>query len=154
MELAEDVSQATMELRRKAEAEFKEIYTEVSRKCETMGVAITVPRLTKNQNHRSNFTTNSSEEYFRLSIYIPFLDSFSNQLRDRFLAHKSLVKHFSCLLSVQNDDEENFVELIKIYAEDIVVDEKSAKGEFLVWKQQIKNSTPKHVIDALNNSKD
>lgn len=151
MELAEDVTHTAMDLRRKAEAEFKEIYTEVSRKCETMGVAITVPRLTKNQNHRSNFTTNSSEEYFRLSIYIPFLDSFSNQLRDRFLAHKSLVKNFSCLLSVQDDDEENFVELIKIYAEDIVVDDKSAKGEFLVWKQQIKNSTPKHVIDALNN---
>ncbi|XP_008185846.1 zinc finger MYM-type protein 1-like [Acyrthosiphon pisum] len=151
MDLAEDVSQAVMELRKKAEAEFKEIYTEVNRKCETLGVAITIPRLTKNQKHKSNFTTNSSEEYFRLSIYIPFLDSFSNQLRERFLAHKSLVKNFSCLLSVQDDDEENFVELIKIYAEDIVVDEKSAKGEFLVWKQQIKKSTPKHVIDALHN---
>lgn len=32
IELAEDVSQAVMELRRKAEEDFKEIYTEVNRK--------------------------------------------------------------------------------------------------------------------------
>ncbi|XP_050064205.1 zinc finger MYM-type protein 1-like [Aphis gossypii] len=150
--LAEDVSQTVMELRRKAEEDFKEIYTEVNRKCETLGVAITIPRLTKNQQHRSNFSTNSSEEYFRLSIYIPFLDSFSNQLSERFLAHKSLVKNFSCLLIEHVDDEENFDKLLEIYAEDIKVDEKSAKGEFLVWKQQIKKSTPKNVIDALHNS--
>jgi len=68
-----------------------------------------------------------------------------------FSNNKSLVKHFSCLLSVQDDDEKNFEKLIKIYAEDIVVDKKSAKIEFLVWKQQIKKSTPKYVIDALYN---
>lgn len=136
IELAEDVSQAVMELRRK---------------CEILGVALTIPRLTKNQQHRSNFSTKASEEYFRLSIYIPFLDSFSNQLSERFLAHKSPVKNFSCLLIEHVDDEENFDKLLEIYAEDIKVDEKSAKGEFLVWKQQIKKSIPKNVIDALNN---
>jgi len=67
---------------------------------------MTIPRLTKNQQHRSNFSTNSSEEYFRLSIYIPFLDSFSNL--NWFLAHKSLVKNISCLLIEHVDDEKNF----------------------------------------------
>lgn len=59
------------------------------------------------------------------------MDSFSNQLSERFLAHKSLVKNFSCLLNDHDDGEKNVDELLKIYAEDIEVDEKSAKGKLL-----------------------
>lgn len=77
------------------------------------------------------------------------MDSLSNQLSERFLAHKSLVKNFSCLLIEHVDDEENFDKLLEIEI-DIKVDEKSAKGEFLVWKLQFKKSTPKNVIDALH----
>lgn len=63
---------------------------------------------------------------------------------------RNLLQQFSCLPSDHHNDEENYVELIKMYAEKIDVDEKSAKGEFSVWKQQIKNSNPIGVIDAMH----
>jgi len=67
------------------------------------------------------------------------LDSFSKQVREKFLADKSLVKNCSCLLSVQDDDEENFVDLIKIYAEDIEVDEKVQRVNFWFGSNRLKS---------------
>jgi len=40
----------------------------------------------------------SIEEFYRLAVFIPFLDSFLTQLHDRFLQHKNLLKNLSYLL--------------------------------------------------------
>lgn len=58
-----------------------------------------VPRLANKQEHKTNAITDSAESYYRVSLYIPFLDSFNQQLNDRFLAYKSILNYFLCLIN-------------------------------------------------------
>ena len=41
----------------------------------------------------------TDEEYFRVGIFIPFLDNFIVTLEARFTAHKSIIDEFQCLIS-------------------------------------------------------
>ena len=45
------------------------------------------------------------EEYFRVGIFIPFLDNFIVTLEARFTAHKSIIDEFQCLISSELVDQ-------------------------------------------------
>lgn len=92
MELADNVMSAVCSLRTNAAEEFKIIYGDVEKKCESLGIIISIPRLAINRTNRLNISIESPEDYFRILIFIPFLDNFCEQLNDRFLNHKSLLK--------------------------------------------------------------
>jgi hypothetical protein len=93
--------------------------------------------------------TDSAESYYRVSLYIPFLDSFNQQLNDRFLAHKSILSNFLCLVKDKENSDECFKVLLKTYEVDIEADIHSALGEFSLWKQQIKSKPITNVVSAL-----
>ena len=57
------------------------------------------PRLTSRQTNRCNITAATDEEYFRVGIFIPFLDNFIVTLEARFTTHKSIIGEFQCLIS-------------------------------------------------------
>ena len=50
------------------------------------------------QTKRCNVQADSAEDYFRIAIFIPFIDAFIVQLQERLSAHKSLLTSFMCLL--------------------------------------------------------
>ena len=53
---------------------------------------INFPRFANRQTQRNNVpANNSSEEYYKLNIFLPFLDHIRIQLSDRFQKHKSLI---------------------------------------------------------------
>lgn len=114
-----------------------------------MGITISIPRLAINRTNRFSISTESPEVYFRISIFISFLDHFCEQLNDRFLNQKALLKQFFFLLNANEKNETEFIELQKTYSSDIEVDEISAIGEFAIWHQQIKNKNPKNATKAL-----
>ena len=64
--------------------EFKAIFD----KCETMAnlsnVILDVPRTVSRQTLRANVEHDTPEEYYRRSIFVPFIDSLLQQLNDRF----------------------------------------------------------------------
>jgi len=151
MELADNVMSAVCSLRTNAAEEFKIIYSDVEKKCESLGIIISVPRLAINRTNRLNISTESPEDYFRILIFIPFLDNFCEQLNDRFLNHKSLLKQFTCLKNADEKKETEFKELLKTYSADIEADEVSAVGEFTIWHQQVKNKNPKNATEAFIN---
>lgn len=60
-----------------------------------LDITISVDRLNKRQKHRDNPLLNdnvslSPEAYYRVTICIPFIDSFISQLIDRFLKHRNI----------------------------------------------------------------
>jgi len=57
-----------------------------------------MPRLTLRQTNRCNVAAATNEEYFRVGIFIPFLDSFIANLESRFTAHKSIIGGLQCLI--------------------------------------------------------
>lgn len=50
----------------------------------TMETDVTVPRQASRQTHRDNQPATTSEQFFKASVAIPFLDHLSSQLTDRF----------------------------------------------------------------------
>ena len=87
-----------MEFRKNAVAEFVTIFRNVTEICKEFEIDINTPCTAGKQRQRCNVMNNNPEEYYRISILIPFLDSVSNQIHDRLLKHKTILESFMCLL--------------------------------------------------------
>lgn len=58
-------------------------------------VELAVKRITKRQTNRGNPCSDNArnldiEEYYRITIFIPYLDFFISELMERFLSHKAI----------------------------------------------------------------
>ena len=71
------------------------LYQHSSRLAEKSG--ITMPRVSQNQQNRSNRQFFSVEDYFKKTIAIPFLDHIISDISLRFTTHKQ--PHFKCYFS-------------------------------------------------------
>lgn len=72
---------------------------------DAVGVKIEAPRVVPYQKHRENYQSNSPKEYFRKSVFIPFVDHFICASSDRF------VKHKRTLSKIQNIIHDKLVKL-------------------------------------------
>lgn len=59
-----------------------------------MYIQIVLPRHIKYQPNRINIQSNTPENYFRISIFIPFLDIFISEIKCRFIDHKTTLSGF------------------------------------------------------------
>lgn len=57
-----------------------------------LDISISMKRLNKRCIKRANPDINDPEEYYRVTIAIPYIDSFVQQLNERFLCHKNIFK--------------------------------------------------------------
>jgi len=126
------------EIRSNVENEFKIIFNEANEIANALELTITMPRLTKNQTKRCNVPAENEEEYYRRAIFIPWLDSFINNISDRFLKHKYIIKSFKCLLPTGNSPNQTeklqYLKLLKFYKNDIPENGvNAAVAEFDLW---------------------
>jgi len=78
---------------------FKEIFETAKKMLKLIdGEQIKMPRLVRHQKNRNNVNVNSTEEYFRIAIAIPFYDDFIQQLKDRFSKHKTVLSSLYLLI--------------------------------------------------------
>lgn len=82
IEMADNLSDVLKELREESKDKFNDMFANAQNLANNIGIHIKIPRVTARQCHRSNYETDSLEEYFRLPIFLPFLDHFILQLRD------------------------------------------------------------------------
>ncbi|XP_050520334.1 52 kDa repressor of the inhibitor of the protein kinase-like [Daktulosphaira vitifoliae] len=125
-------------LRSNAENEFKLLFLEAQQIASNLDFTLSTPRLTKHQTKRSNAPSENIEEYYRRSIFVPWIDSFLNSLSDRFLKHKNLLTSFKCLLPTGHTptDEQisSFKNLFEFYEKDMQhISFSVAKAEFELW---------------------
>jgi len=66
--------------------------------------------------NRMNIKTDDPKKYYRISIFIPYIDSFINQLKTRFIDHKIILNGFQTLFDTKAR-EDNFIQLIDTYKE-------------------------------------
>lgn len=59
---------------------------------DVLDISISMKRLNKRCTNRPNPCINDLEEYYRVTIAIPYIDSFVQQLNERFLCHKNIFK--------------------------------------------------------------
>ena len=63
------------------------IYSHSSRIANNSKVSIAIPRISRHQQHRPKYESHSAEEYFKVSVVIPFLDHLISELSIRFDDH-------------------------------------------------------------------
>ena len=94
-------------------------------------------------------------KYFRLSVFIPFLDNFLTALTDRFEKYSLLPCLFNLLPKYTNDVcSINEIEDGYRFYESDLDNFKNFEGEYLLWKNKWNNiflaQHPKSVLDTLN----
>ena len=75
---------------------IEHIRMDVFEKVEKLNIELAVPRQYGRQTHRSNLQRTNVEEYFRLTVSIPYLDSLISSLLTRFSENNSA--HFDLSL--------------------------------------------------------
>ena len=96
--IAHDIANKLKCLREKAENEFHQLYISVQETAKTQNFILKTPRLTSRQTNRCNIAAETDKKYFRVGIFIPFLDNLIVTLEARFTAHKSIIGGFQCLI--------------------------------------------------------
>ncbi|KAF0722913.1 52 kDa repressor of the inhibitor of the protein kinase-like [Aphis craccivora] len=153
--LAEDLTNEIQTMRQNTDAVFSVIFKNLEEKSESLDIQICIPRTCKRQINRCNIISKSTEEYFKVSIFIPFLDYFIDQINSCFIEHKLVLKGFKMLFKNELDNNNNdILQLIDFYKDsdnlsepDIVI------AEIKMWKNVLKrieeDQKPKTVIQFL-----
>lgn len=69
--------------------EFKSLFEDCKNEMTKLDIEIKRPRIVCHQTTRVNYLTDSIEDYYRVSIYIPLLDNVLEDLKCRFLNEKN-----------------------------------------------------------------
>ena len=156
LNLASNAESTIKVLRKNAETEFNTIYEIVQKICDRLDIPISIPRSAKVQHSRNNVSTENPQDYFRATIFIPFLDNFISQLHERLLDHKSLLQSFSCLLPEVNkfqptkEQIENMKKLYDTYKEVLDYGKSVAVGELSLWYAVMKDKLYADAHQAFN----
>src|SRR5690606_14086678 len=70
--------------RSQADDRFRKIFTFAKDIAKRLNIDLQAPRTVGRQAHRVNVDASSPEEYFRRTIFIPYLDSLATSLEERF----------------------------------------------------------------------
>ncbi|KAF2885949.1 hypothetical protein ILUMI_20224 [Ignelater luminosus] len=144
LEYVDSVYNVIQNLRNNIEAEFKTVFACAENLLSLVGEEMKISRVAKKQTNRCNIIVSSPEEYFRISIAIPFFDDLLVQINDRFLNHKTIIMSLRSITPkycVTYKFDENFINSIKLYSSLIEFD--MLLPELELWKLKYKNIQPK-----------
>ncbi|XP_050537332.1 52 kDa repressor of the inhibitor of the protein kinase-like [Daktulosphaira vitifoliae] len=153
MDLAEDTIKELQTLRSNAESEFHKIFENALTLSNKLDTNISIPRIIGRQTNRVNIETNSPESYFRVAFFIPYIDTFIDQLNLRFVNQKMLLLDFKSLIST-DENEAHFLRLAQMYMFDLNECEESVLlAEFKLWKRRLESikssNTPRNAMEAI-----
>ena len=139
-------------IRDDAASEFQNAFT----KCQAMAAiadkTITIPRTISRQKLRDNVERENAEQYYPLTVFIPFLDCLVQQLNDRFQGKtKDAIKGMYFIPSNLSDVDDK-VEHIKRYYSNDLPNKDGLIQDIKLWKQfwkKEKAEKPKTLSAAL-----
>lgn len=147
-------------MRSDAEIEFNKIFNTAVNLGASLSfpVQIVLPRLVRVQKHRDNHPTSTPEHYYRVSLFIPLLESIIEDLSNRFPPETLISFNLNKLLpsvikhnQLQNDDvaieslQNSFGGFLGCHA-------RTLHGEYKVWKIHWENcdsNVPELMSDVL-----
>ncbi|XP_050054933.1 52 kDa repressor of the inhibitor of the protein kinase-like [Aphis gossypii] len=138
-----------MTIRENAETVFSDLFKIIVTQSKEMDIEIKIPRLAKRQKHRCNIMMNTPEEYYRVSIFIPFIESIIEQLNDRFNNHREIISGFQALIDY--NIKTDLQQLVHFYQNDIECYDKVVI-EINLWHRFLRenNIKPTSALDALS----
>ncbi|XP_050064151.1 52 kDa repressor of the inhibitor of the protein kinase-like [Aphis gossypii] len=133
--LNENVIDVLNKMRSNSDDEFNIIFEESHTTLDELGCDVSIPRCIKKQNNRNNVPSTSPQEYYKRSVFIPFLDHMTTHLSERFLNHKEVISSLETLLPnhISNTSKGPSGECLDLYSS-VLPDSGALKEEFLLWK--------------------
>jgi len=71
--------------------EFDSIFTECEKFSCSIDVELKIPRIVSKQSKRANYSTEDPKEYYKLSLFLPYIDSLISFLNIRFSEENSSI---------------------------------------------------------------
>ncbi|XP_032309426.1 52 kDa repressor of the inhibitor of the protein kinase-like [Drosophila ananassae] len=146
-------------MRVQATEKFSEIFILATEAAEIIDAELTVPRRVGRQKNRDNYE-GSIEDYYRRSIYIPFLDKYSEELESRFLEHRNILSRIQNIIPEKCADIDvtelyDTVQTLKEeWPKDIPVFTEEFEAEIELWIRKCSNLSKekpiKTFIEALD----
>ncbi|CAH1100927.1 unnamed protein product [Psylliodes chrysocephalus] len=135
--------------RENIDASFNNIWQRAENLANELGIELNIPRIPRlggRQIYRANHQMNSAEEYYRVSIYAPLLDSVLTDLRERFSAETLGVFQLSVFIpeniikSSPGENDKSIKFLLDRFGLLLGVDKGAAslllKDELLLWREK------------------
>ncbi|KAL4141698.1 hypothetical protein QTP88_004287 [Uroleucon formosanum] len=152
VKLAHETYQEVQVYRNDAENKFEKFCKEASKIADNFEVVIKIPKTSNRQTLRVNINTTSAEEYYRVSVFIPYLESFANELKERFIDHETTLNSFHSLFSKEELDDD-FMTLVNYYQDDLENGNHAIlMAEYKLWQRCLKNLSeePTNALQALS----
>ncbi|XP_060845783.1 52 kDa repressor of the inhibitor of the protein kinase-like [Rhopalosiphum padi] len=151
--LAEDIINVLKNIRLNCDTEFHKLFLHAKEMSVIKDIDLSTKRISKRQVNRATPDPNLSvEEYHKVSVFIPYLDFFLQQLGERFSIHSEIFKGFQSLFSytLTSNEEVSFRKLLEFYSPSLDVNNSIA--ELKLWKIKLEriNNIPKTAIEALH----
>ncbi|KAJ4426756.1 hypothetical protein ANN_26555 [Periplaneta americana] len=114
----ENVLEVLQQVSDAAEDQFKSIFSTVSAQLMSLGEEIRIPRCACGQRSqfRSNVPADNAEEYYRRTVFLPFLSNMQSQIKTRFAEHNNILTKFLCLIK-EDGVASDFIVLAKFYSQ-------------------------------------
>ncbi|XP_013192236.2 52 kDa repressor of the inhibitor of the protein kinase-like [Amyelois transitella] len=150
----DNVINALQLLRDKVDEEYLHLYEEAKVLLEENGGILLMPRIVGRQLNRSYIPASDISTYYKLNLFIPFLDHTIQQLIERFIKHRKVVSALSCVLPSNFATSCEIEEAFCMYS--TVLPEKCSsvvKAELEVWKaaMTLTSPIPKSALECLDN---
>lgn len=140
----QDVISILENKRTQCEKVFQKLFEDSSLLMKDLYIEIKTPRLSKYQTNRSNHQSKSTEEYYRVSAFIPLLDNVLEDLKSRFLNKKNktimiliqlIPKH---IIHIDDKMIDTITETIITHYkfDDEALEESQLKNEIEMWKEK------------------
>jgi cell division protein FtsX len=105
------------------------------------------------QVRRNNIETDSLELYFRVTLFIPFLDFFITLIQRSLSDHKQILSSFQCLLPSKLNNlefkqfEKDIVNLVHRYEKIVNFSKQKSIRELRIWWKYVSqiNENPKNA---------
>lgn len=155
--LAKDLRDELKLIRENQEA-FCKVYGTSKKMAESVDMEVKHKRIVGKQKHRANPDVQSTEDYFRVTVFYPFLDYYIMDLEERFTKHENILEGFSALFNdiSENDElDDKFIKTVEFYQQFLISGgPPSVLAELKMWKRYLirkGNIKPLNSLVALDN---
>jgi len=153
---AKTVIEIFKELRQNVDEPFHNIYLAASALANAMfSMELEKPRITTRQRGRANPETDTVEDYYRVTIFIPCLDGLIQNLTDRLVSSEDFVPAFQLLLPrFTSMSKASELESLLVYFDDEDVESPSLASltaEYELWSKMAPTLNSNDVLEVLAN---
>jgi hypothetical protein len=151
----ENVIDVLNKMRSNSDDKFNIIFEGSHATLDELGCDVSISRCIKKQNNRNNIPSTYLQEYYKRSVFIPFLDHMTTHLSKCFLNHKEIISSLETLLPnhISNTSKGPSRECLDLYSS-VLPDSGALKEEFLLWKTKClkidKNERPSNALQLLS----